>query len=795
MLKDLRFAFRTLLKSPGFTLMAAIALALGIGANTAIFSVVNAVLLQSMPFEKPERLVMIWEQSPRTGEPNVINPTNFLTWRKRSQSFERMAAFGEFDVSITGNGEPEVIRCMAVSHGYFEILGVQPILGRWFTANEDLPNSPPVTILSESLWRRRYGSDPGILGKRIQINGRDVAIVGVMPATFRFPQANPEVWQPLGLDPARAYSGRGLSSVARLKNGVTMATAQAEMNIIAAQLQRERPEFDSKWGITLVSLRQQAVGDVKTPLLVLLGAVGLVLLIACANVANLMLIRASGRSREMAIRAALGASARRIARQLLVESTLLAAFGGSLGLLLGIEMMNLLVIALPDTIHYANLKEINLDAAVFVFAAAISLATGILFGLAPAVKAARVDVQESLRGGRSVAGSRSLTRQALVVAEVALAFMLLIGAGLLIRSFSRLANVNPGFDARHVLSMQLSAGGRFPRDEQLVQFQQDVLASVRGLPGVEAAGMSHFIPLGRIIPATSFWRADQPRPKHGEEPVSDVLVVMPGFFAALNIPLVRGRVFDNNDGPKQPHAVVINRALANQFYPDEDPIGKVLAISWGKEPYHIIGVVGDVHQRSLDKDVRAEAFLCNLQEPTRPVYLVARTHGDPRAMAKAIQGAVRTVAPDLPISDVKTMDEYVSSQVAAPRFNTIFLGGFAALALLLAAVGIFGVISYSVAQRRQEIGIRRALGARAGTVMKLVIGQGVTLAAIGIGMGLAGAFAMTRLLESLLFGVTATDPLTFVTVVIVLGAVALAASFLPAWRASRVDPAEALRYE
>jgi len=793
--KDLRFGFRMLRKNPGFTLMAVLALALGIGANTAIFTVVNAVMLQRMPFEKPDRLAMLWEQSPRTGKTNVVNPTNFVAWQERNHSFERIAALVQFDISLTGEGEPEVISNLAVSDGYFQILGVQPLLGRWFTAQEDTPGNDKVAILSEGLWRRRYGADPATVGRTIRVNNREFAIVGVMPAGFRFPQTKADLWQPLAINHKQVYPGRYLSTVGRLRENATIGTAQAEMNLIAAQLQRERPDYDSKWGITLVGLREQAIGDVRTPLLVLQGAVGLVLLIACANVANLTLMHAAGRGREVAIRAAMGASAGRIARQLLVESLLVALLGGALGLIIGIRMMDLLIVALPDTINYANLKSIHLDTTVFVFAAGLSLATGILSGLAPALKAARTDLQESLKeGGRSVAGRRSVIRQSLVIAEVALSMMLLVGAGLLIRSFARLANVNPGFDASHVLSMQLSVAGHFS-DQRLAEFDKQMLDRVRALPGVEAAGTSHFLPLGRIIPGTGFWRADQPRPNRGEEPVTEVLVVMPGYFAAMSIPLVRGRVFDERDHAGTPHTVVINQALARQFFQNESPIGKVLAIQWGKEPYQIIGVVGDAHQRSLDKEVKAEVFICNLQEPTGPVYLVARTSGDPRSLAKAIQSEIHSLDKDIPISDVKPMNEYVADAVAAPRFNTILLGGFATLALLLAAVGIFGVISYSVALRHREIGIRRALGADTGSVMASVVAQGMGLAGIGITIGFGGALAVTRVLQALLFGVASSDPVTFASVATLLTLVALAASYLPARRAARIAPMEALRHQ
>jgi putative ABC transport system permease protein len=799
--KDLRFAIRTLRKSPGFTLMAVAALALGIGANTAIFSVVNSVMLSRLPFENADRLAMVWERSPSNHKTNVVNPLNFIEWQDRNQSFERIASFIAFPLSLSGDGEPEQVDAMQVSAGFFEILGIQPIAGRWFTPHEDTPGNDNVAILSEGLWRRRYGADPHIVGHQVHVNNHAFTIVGVMPASFRFPMTKADLWVPVGIDRkiAARSGGRFLSTVARLRKGASVATAQADMNVISRQLQQERPAFDSKWGITVVSLREQVVGDVRTPLFVLLGAVGLVLLIACANVANLMLMRAAGRGREIAIRTALGAGGWRIMRQLLVESTLLSLLGGACGLIVGLWSIRALTAALPESIAYVSLKTIRIDATVFLFTLGVSIATGILFGLAPALKAARTDVHEALKaGGRGIASARSFTRNTLVVAEVALSMILLVGAGLLIRSFVRLANVDPGFDAPHVLTMQLATGGHFPNDQKFAEFNVRMLERVRTVPGVEAAGTSHFLPLGRIIPGTGFWRADQPPPAHGEEPVTEVLVVMPGYFAAMNIPLIRGRVFDDRDQAAQkPHLVVINQTLARQFYPNENPIGKPINVQWGHEkiPYEIAGVVGDVRQKALDTDPKPGVFISNLQEPSGPSNLVARTHGDPKLLAQAIQKEIHALDPDIPISGVETMDAYVSASVAAPRFNTILLAGFAGLALVLAAVGIFGVISYSVAQRTQELGIRRALGADSWSVMRLVLTQGLGLAGIGLVIGLAGAFALTRLLESLLFGVTATDPITFGAVIAILSAVAGLASYLPARRAATIDPMVALRYE
>ncbi len=535
----------------------------------------------------------------------------------------------------------------------------------------------------------------------------------------------------------------------------------------------------------------------RRPLLVLLGAVGLVLLIACANVANLLLMRAAGRGREIAVRAALGAGAMRIARQLLVESTMLSMLGGTLGLVIGLWVVRVLSTALPDSIAYSNLKTIQIDAPVFLFALAISIGTGILFGLAPAIKAARADVQTSLKeGGRGFSGGRSAARGALVVAEVALSMILLIGAGLLIRSFYRLSNVDPGFDARHVLSMNLAASGQF-RGQALVDFTRQVIDRVRALPGVEAAGTTHFIPLAGEGSATWYWRSDGPRPEHGAEPVTDVAMVMPGYFAAMGIPIERGRVFDDRDRAGAPATVVINQAVARQFYPNEDPVGKPLVVDWDHpdQPYEIVGVVGDVHQRGLDRQVKPAVFLSMAQAPQGPITLVARAKGNPALLANAIEAQVRAIHRDVAVFDVKTLDTIVSNSVSAERFNTILLAGFAALALVLAAVGIFGVISYSVAQRTQEIGIRRALGADTASVLQLVLRQALALTATGVALGIAGAFAVTRLLQTLLFGVTATDPLTFGVVAGVLSAVALIASYLPARRAAKVDPMIALRYE
>ncbi|HLG98675.1 MAG TPA: ABC transporter permease [Bryobacteraceae bacterium] len=778
MTKDLRFGWRMLWRNPGFTVMAALALALGIGANTAIFSVVNAVMLERMPFQNPDGLAMVWEASPRTGKPNVVNPTNFLRWQERNHSFERMAAFGAGSASLTGEGEPEVVPEVYCTADYFPILGVKPLMGRWFEPGEDTRGKSDVAILSEQLWRRRFGADPNILGKTVRVDGTADKVIGVMPAEFKFPKAPAELWEPLVIRRDRDSGGRSLSVVARMKPGAKLTGAQAEMDVIARQLQVERPTFDAKWGIDVIGLREDAIGDVRTPLLVLLGA--------------------AGRSREIAVRAALGAGAMRIARQLLIESVMLSAIGGMLGLLFGLGLVRVLAKQLPDTIASSNLENVEINLTVFLFTLAISIGTGVLFGLVPAIKAARADVQVSLKeGGRGVAGGRSFGRSALVVAEVALSMILLIGAGLLIRSFYRLAGVDPGFDAKHVISMKLAAWSRFKTPDQLVAFTRQMLDRVRALPGVEAAGSTHFLPLAGMGSATFYYRADRPRPEHGAEPVADVALITPGYFAAMNTPIVRGRAFDDRDGKGAPPTVVIDQTAAREFYPNEDPIGKLLTVAWDHpdQPYEIVGVVANIHQRGLAEKERALVFLSMAQAPTTPLVLVTRTHGDPRLAANAIQAQIHALDHDMPVYQVKTLDDVVSNSVAEQRFDTTLLAGFAALALLLAAVGIFGVISYSVAQRTQEIGIRRALGADTANVLQLVLNQALGLTAAGLAIGIAGAFAVTRLIQALLFQVTPTDPLTFAAVAIVLSAVALIASYLPARRAAKVDPMVALRYE
>jgi putative ABC transport system permease protein len=799
MLGELRHALRSLLASPGFTVVAIVALALGIGASTSIFSVVNAVLLKPLPFPDAERLVMVWEQTPRTGKPNVANPINFLEWRSRNRSFERISAFIQTPVNLAGDADPEQVLGLIVTEGFFEILGGRPALGRTFRPEEDTAGNTRVVVLSHELWQRRWGGDPGVVGKKITLNTNTVEIVGVMPPAFRFPNTRAELWVPYGMDRARMQrTGRFLSTVARLRPGVSLDSARADMELIGAQLRAERPEFNAKWGTTVVGLREQSVGEIRTPLLVLFGAVGFVLLIACANVANLMLIRATRRQRELAVRTALGASRWRLARQLLVESVTLAAAGGALGAVAAVWATRALVAMIPDSMSVHNVTAVGVDRNVLLFAVLATFGTGILFGVTPAVKAGGVDLHDALKeGARGASAGGSRTRSLLVVVEVALSMILLVGAGLLIRSFTRLLEVNPGFEAGKVLTMRVSTGGRFSNGQQTSAFLEQVLDRVRAIPEVKAAGSIHFLPLTGLLSATGFWRADRPRPSPGDEPVTQTFVIAQGYFAALGIPLLGGRAFDPRDRAGAPPVTIVNRELANRYFPGEDPVGKRLHIQWGRpeENYEIVGVVGSIRHLGLEKSPEPALFLANLQEPNGFINLVIRTSGDPMRIAPAVKSEIRTIERDIPVSEVRTMEQYMARAVARPHFNVVLLGAFAGLALALASLGLFGVISYSVAQRTQEIGIRRALGAPDGRVIAMVVKQGMLLAFAGVAVGLAGALALTRFLETLLFEIKPTDAATFAAVAAVLTVVTLGACLVPALRAARVDPMTALRYE
>jgi putative ABC transport system permease protein len=801
LLKDVRYGVRTLLHNPGFTLVAVLALALGIGANTAIFSIVNAILLRSLPFRDPASLVMVWEKS-RLDDRNVVSPADYRDWKSQNHVFGDLAGVLDFlTVSLTGSGEPEELLAGAVTPNFFRLIGVRPIIGRDFLPSEAAAGHDHFAILSHRLWRRRFGSDPGIVGGSIILNGDLHRVIGVLPPDFKWNNRQTDVWLPYGIRPDvdyRSVAGRYMTVVGRLRPDVTLQSAQAEMSAIARRLEEQYPQFNKNWGVNLVPLHEQTVGQVRPALLVLLVAVGFVLLIACVNVANLLLARAATRQREIAVRAALGAGRRRLIRQLLTESLLLAAAGGALGLLLATWGVDALVALGPRTIP--RLSDIRIDPAVFAFTALVSIATGILFGIAPAIDISRTNLSDALKeGGRSAMSTlrRRRVRSILVVAEMALALVLLIGAGLMIRSFQRLGAVNPGFRMDHLLTLRTQlAGSRYSTDPAVIAFYKEAVERIGHLPGVRSAGAINYLPLTGMASATGFTVVGRPDPGAGNELVTAVRVVDPNYFRTMGIPLLKGRGFTEHDNRQSPHVLIISQTLAQRYFPDEDPIGKKLKVEWRNTPSEeIVGIVGDILHDGLDARPEAMIYWPAARMAYEFMTLVMRTDGDPMNMVSSAIKEIRALNPDQSVSDVRAMDSVVAESVSRQRFNMLLLGIFAAVALALAAVGIYGVMAYSVTQRTQEIGVRIALGAARGDVVRMLVGQGFILALGGVGFGLAAALALTRLMNSLLFGITATDPLTFAGLSLVLVTVAIIACYIPARRATRIDPLVALRYE
>jgi putative ABC transport system permease protein len=803
--QEFRFAVRLLWKSPSFTAIALFALVLGIGANTAIFSVVNATLIRPMPFRDPERLVAVWERSPRTGKNNVINPQNFADWRDRNRSFEKMAAYAPLfqGATITGDGNPESVSGCRVTRDFFAILGVRPVLGRDFQPEDDtLANAgtEQVALISNGFWQRRYGADTGILGKKLIVQGHPTTVIGILPANFHFLENQADIWVLHHINAQAPREGRYLAAIARLKPGATTSQAQADMSALAARLAEENPAFDTRWGASVVPLREQATGDLRTPLLVLLSAVGLVLLIGCANVANLMLMHSSARQRELAIRASLGATRGRIVRQLLIESGILGISAGVLALLCAVWAKDGLMAILPESLALVKVNEVTIDRNVLAFTALLSLLTPVLFGLLPAIQTSRPSLVEILKeGGRASSASlrRNRLRATLVAGEIAIALVLLIGAGLLIESFFRLEHVAPGFQTERVLSLRLNlTSPRYKDDQATAVGLGEILHRIESIPGVQSAGSIHFPPLGGLRSATGFYVAGRPVPKPSDEPITDVSVVTPGYFATMSIPLLRGRLFTGRDRDGAPRVAMVSESLAREQFASMNPIGQHIFVQWGRTtPYEIVGVVGDVKPEALDQDFRPTVYFPDAQEPSGGATAVIRASADPMKLAPVIQQVIHAYDLDQAIADIQPFDALLSKSVERPRFQTVLLASFAGLALLLAIIGITGVVSYSVAQRSHEIGIRVALGASRKQVLRLVVGQSLVLALIGIAVGLAGALVLTRYLRTLIFEISPRDPLTLVTIPALLLAVALAASYFPARRATRVDPMQALRYE
>jgi putative ABC transport system permease protein len=807
-LQDIRYAIRLCLRTPGFTAVAMMALALGIGANTAIFTIVNAVLLEPLPFRNPERLVAMWETNARRpGRPNTISPANFLRWRERATVFERTAPFYDYRVNLTGSGEPEELIAMDVTPDFFPTLGVPALAGRIFAAEEGPKGHDTVALLGFNLWQRRFAGDSSVVGRTIQINGRPVTVIGIMPADGRLflkrwslTGKPADLWMPFAFTEAhRQPRGRYMSAIARLKPGVPLTEAQAQMATIARGLTTEFPEFDTGWSTLLVPLHDELSGDLRPALLVLSGAVGFVLLIACANVANLLLARGAARQREMAIRTALGAGRMRVMRQLLTESVVLCVLGGALGLLAARWGLDVLLALSP--LDLVDLGRVYLSYPVLAFTALVSLATAIVCGFAPAFEGSRAEVQEALKDGARQAGTgvrHRRMRQAFVVAEIALAVVLLVGAGLMMRSFGALRGVNPGFTAQNVLTGRVTIPvARYQTDETRVAFFGNLVARLATLPGVEAAGAISFLPLAGPGAATGFTIVGQPPALPGQQFVTDVRVCDDGYFRALKVPLLRGRLFTEREMREKSDVVVVNEALVRRYFRNEEPIGKRLVINMtdADVPTEIVGVVGDLKYADFATDVRAMTYWPHPQLAYSAMTLTLRTTADPASFAPIVEREVRAIDKDQPVSDLRTMDQWVSRSLSQARFSSMLLTTFAGLALMLAAIGIYGVMSYAVSQRTSEIGIRLALGAEARDILRMIVGNAVRLAALGLGIGVVLALALGRTLSSLLFQTPGTDPLTFAAVIGVLGAVALAASYVPARRASRIPPVEALRYQ
>jgi len=797
--QDLRYGARLLRRSPAFSIVAVLTLALGIGANTAIFTVVNAVLLRPLPFPEPDRLVSVFESSPQGNRRNVVNPLNFMNWRDRTRSFQQMAAMHTWDANITGEGEPLAAHGMRVSTEFFSVLGVSPFMGRGFTPEEGIPGRDNSVILSYAFWQGHYGADPNILGRKVVVTGNPSTVVGVLPREFHFPHSKADLYVPMPLERGDArQEGRYLATIARRKPSVSLGQAQEDMAAVAKQLSKEWPEMDKDWSAAVVPFLDDVTEKVRLPLLVLLAAVGLVLLIACANVANLLLMRANGRMREIALRAALGAGRRRILQQLLSESLLLAIAGWAGGLAAGYGGLKGLLALIPESVPLPRMESIHLDSGVFLFALGISLATAILFGLAPAIQVSRPQLQSALQQGsqRTGVGGSRVFRRAFVVAEMALALLLLVGAGLLLRSFARLISVNPGFNAEHLLTMEMfTSPAKYGDNLKRSQYVDRVLDEVRSVPGVQAAASIHFLPLTGDTSGSCWAPAPGPEP-NTSSPESDFLIVSPGYFRTMGTPMLSGRDFSERDRFGTPSVLVVNHAFVARFFAGQNPIGKKLNVCWTvPNPVEIVGVVADARQTELKVAPQPTIFLANSQAPMYFARLAVRTRSDPRQLARAVQAAIHRIDPDQAISNVQTMDDIFSDSVARPRFQLVLLLVFAGIAVLLATIGVYGVVSYSVTQRTQEIGIRVALGARSADVSRLVLGEGLLLGGLGVAVGLAAAIAATRVLRSLLFEVTPTDPLTLGAVAALLLAVALAATLLPARRATKVDPTVALRYE
>ena len=802
--QDIRYAFRRLIKSPGFAAVVILTLGLGIGANSAIFSVVNAVVFRSLPYPEPDRLVRLFQVADDGGM-STFTPMNYLDVKAGMQALESSAAFTGAGFTMTSDGEPERLEGATTSASFFDVLGVKPALGRGFSADENQPGKTKVAVISHGLWTRRFNSDRAVLGRSILLNAEPYTVIGVMPEGFSYPTRR-DVWTPLEYDTQFTQQSRGawyLSIIARLKAGATLEQAATEIAAIGRRLETEFPATNLNVKMTAVGLHAYMTGDIKPKLLVLLAAVGLVLLIACANVANLLLARAAARESEIAVRAALGAGRGRLMRQLLTESVVLAIGGGVLGLYLAVLGTKLLLSLQPAGIP--RLDVVRVDGTVVAFTAFIAIATGVVFGMIPAFQATRGDLVSSLKeGGKGALASRRAgrMREGLVVAEIALAVMLLAGAGLLMRSFARLQSVNPGFRAAESLTFRTALPAAAYRGEpERSSFYQRAIERVEALPGVTSAGAISALPLSGSSFGFSFTVEGDAPPRPGEEPSMQTRVVTPGFFEAMGVPLLRGRGFTAADNAAAPQVVLLSEAAVKRYFPSSNPIGRRITLGWGRGPGRprnggeVVGIVGSVKQFGLDEVEQPEIYIPHAQTPMAGMTFVVHTAVEPTTLADAVRREIRALDPLLPVTALEPLEAVVARSISQPRFYMLVLGIFAAVALVLASIGIFGVVSYAVAQRTREMGIRIALGASRERVLRMVLGNAMRVAVIGVVVGLIAAVALSRTLATLLFDLSPTDPMTYAAVGIGLSLVALLASYLPAWRATRVDPLVALRAE
>ena len=800
LIKDIRFAARSLWKRPGFTLIVVLTLALGIGANAAVFSVINAVLLRPLPYRDADRVVVVWQNNIKAGiADNAVSPANFIDWSEQSSSFEAMAGIEPFGFSLVGDGEPERFAAALVTSGFFQAVGTDALIGRTFIAEDYQPGNERVVVLSYKLWQRRFGGDATVVGRKLTLSGQPYVVVGVLPAEFQLPP-DKEVWAPRVLSENHRQN-RGATYwnvVAKLKPGTTVHQAQEEMNGIAARLAAQYPNTNGEMGASVVPLFQQLTGQIQSALWILAGAVGFVLLIACVNVANLLLVRGAERQREFAIRRALGAERLRLLRQTLTESLLLVLVGGVTGVLLASWLVKLIPALSASKIP--RVETVDMDLRVVLFACGVSVLTAIVFGLVPAIQFWRNDIQSTLkesgRGPLAATPVRQRVRKALVISEVAIAVVLLTGAGLLVRSFVHLMQVDPGFTKENVLALQVFLGRNYQKPDQITGFYDQSLEKIRALPGVETAAVIAAPPYLDLELDASFNIVGRPAPPPGSEESAFYSAVSSEYLNALKVPLKQGRFFTKFDDPTSQPVVVINEAMARRYFPNENPLGQRLVVMFGKtETREIVGVMGDVLYNGLHAQPRAQMFVPYAQAPSSYMTFFVKTTTEPNSQLAAVKGAIREVNPSQAFARTATMEELVSDSLKERRFNLFLLGMFAVMALLLATIGIYGSISYSTRQRTNEIGVRIALGAQSRDVLRLIVGQGLGLAVIGVVIGLAAAFLLTRAIKSLLFGVSPTDPLTFAAISVLLLFTALIASLIPARRATKVDPLIALRSE